>query len=78
MPESIPWAPERALEGPKGQEVRVLIIHDVLIGSHELLRINVATAGLFFGHYSSNYELMRCRFLEFILSFKGICLSFGF
>ena len=24
MPESIPWAPERALEGPKGPEVRVL------------------------------------------------------
>ena len=23
MPESIPWAPERALEGPKGPEVRV-------------------------------------------------------
>ena len=26
MPDSIPWAPERALEGPKGPEVRVLLI----------------------------------------------------
>ena len=31
MPDSIPWGPERALEGPKGPEVRVMVIFKWLL-----------------------------------------------